>query len=57
MKPRLPKKPTPALPAIPEWSGEDEDPVSDPDTSQRQAAHEACKEIDIPDFLDSHDYD
>lgn len=54
---KLPQKKYCSTP-IEEENLENDDLFSaDPDTLQRQAAHEACREVDLPDFLDKSDYD
>ena len=60
MKPAKPKQTSTRVPLKrePNWDNSPEDDLLlDSDTLQRKAAHEACKEVDLPDFIDQHDFD
>lgn len=54
--PKTPKQPTKPAPETQDWE-EPEDTPTDLETSRRHTIREACQELDLPDFIDQHDYD
>jgi hypothetical protein len=54
---KLSKKEFPDAPVEDDVLDSDYESTSDPDTLQRKAAHEVCREFDLPDFIDQNDLD